>query len=148
MKHVRVRPAHFKLRSISRVERKFQLIIVIDQNGCEVENSTLVTVLPPCSAELLDIPNAFTPNGDGINDTFGPVIDDSLVKIFEEEGNSLHLRVWNRWGQKVYDGSGVNGRWDGSQNDKAATGDLFIYSIEVGCEGDIEEITGDVTMIR
>lgn len=54
----------------------------------------------------LEIPNAFSPNGDGINDVF-------RVKDGYESIVSFHAIVFNRWGKKLYEWSDLEGGWDG-----------------------------------
>jgi len=123
-------------------------LTVIDENGCEGQFDYLVVVLPACSADLIAIPNAFTPNGDGNNDTFGPVFDDNFIKIFEAEDSGFSMKIWNRWGQKVFDQSGSNPQWDGLFKDDPGVGDVYIYSIEITCEGETMQLKGDVSLIR
>ena len=66
------------------------------------------------------MPNAFTPNGDGKNDLFGPVSFGALtIKEF---------RIYNRWGELVHNG---NVGWDGTFKGKAQPVGTFIYYIQV-----------------
>ena len=55
------------------------------------------------------LPNVFTPNGDGINDTFQPMKCPSFVQ-------SVQFRVFNRWGREVYQSTGTTVGWDGKNN--------------------------------
>lgn len=109
--------------------------------GCPGTDSLAVTVIPDCKPKEVGVPNAFSPNGDQMNDVF------DIVGPGAEE--VLNMRIWNRWGQKVYDGPGP---WDGKQNGKDAPSDVYIYLIKVGCavfvEDMEEEFKGDVTLLR
>ncbi len=65
-------------------------------------------VSTPSRVDLSDLqfPNVFTPNGDGINDTFGPLTDQFL-------GPCSQLSIFNRFGQRLFDGAGNSATWDG-----------------------------------
>jgi large repetitive protein len=80
------------------------MVTVKDQNGCTATASVTVSVI----CDTLDIPNGFSPNGDGTNDYF--VIDG----IGEYPGNILY--IYNRWGNLVYKKKEYNNQWDGRSN--------------------------------
>ncbi|MEO6252182.1 MAG: PKD domain-containing protein [Ferruginibacter sp.] len=68
------------------------------------------------------VPNAFTPNGDGINNIFRPIpIGMKSVDIF---------RVWNRWGQMVYSGTGNGAGWDGTFGGKKQEMATYVWYAE------------------
>ncbi|MBI5917366.1 MAG: gliding motility-associated C-terminal domain-containing protein [Bacteroidetes bacterium] len=110
-------------------------------NGCNVGGSEFVTVVPACDPEKAEVPNAFSPNGDDLNDSF------HIVSLGSE--TILNMRIWNRWGEKVYDGPGP---WDGTQDGKPAASDVYVYLIKVGCAVSVEVeekvLKGDVTLLR
>jgi gliding motility-associated-like protein len=87
---------------------------VTDQWGCVGYDTVEVTNL---GAEIR-IPNAFTPNGDGYNDTFGPVT---------EGIETLEMKINDRYGRQVNIIDTVNGRWDGNMpsGSKAPQGVYF-----------------------
>jgi gliding motility-associated-like protein/uncharacterized repeat protein (TIGR01451 family) len=126
----------------------FYTLTVIDENGCEGKVTYFVNVLPQCSADLVAIPNAFTPNGDGINDVFGPVIDGNFQKIFDADDSGFSMRIYNRWGKKVFEAAGGNPTWDGTLENEAGGADVYIYIIEVNCGEERKMLTGDVALIR
>jgi gliding motility-associated-like protein len=66
------------------------------------------------------IPNAFTPNGDGVNDFFKPV----AVSIIE-----FNMIIYNRWGELVYETDNLEPGWDGEINYQCAPQDVYIYVI-------------------
>ena len=131
----------------SAADSLYQLIFT-DENGCQGEVTYFVNVLPECSAELIDIPNAFTPNGDGMNDTFGPVVNDDFIKIFEDSNSGFSMKIYNRWGDKIFEESGANPRWDGNLKGKASSAEVYIYVIEVNCDGERVQLSGDFVLIR
>jgi len=67
-----------------------------------------VDTLTPCiiTSELI-MPNVFTPNGDGINDIFSPV-------KFQNISNA-YLKIFNRWGQVIYETENIQDGWDGEE---------------------------------
>ena len=62
----------------------------------------------PCTKENIYIPNAFTPNGDGLNDTYKPI----LIGI----GEITYFSIYNRWGELVYETSDPSIGWDGTES--------------------------------
>ncbi len=108
-------------------------------NGCTTVDSIKIT-----KSCFLDIPNAFTPDGDGINDYFSPR---------QQNGNRLSrfkMKITNRWGQPVFESSSVDGRgWDGKYNDQHLPSGVYIYEILVELDGfKKEEYSGNITLIR
>ena len=95
---------------------------------------------------LYTVPNVFTPNGDGENDYFRPVITNEDFKGFIKFNV---FKVYNRWGNLVYDNSDPSKGWDGNFNNKPAPAEVYAYYLEAdisGCE--IIKEKGNVTLIR
>jgi gliding motility-associated-like protein len=92
-----------------------------DAAGCHNIDSVVVKVEAINEGGYL-MPNAFTPNGDGINDCFGirywGIIDEVKFSIF------------NRWGQRIFYTTNPNGCWDGKVNGVEQGSDVFVYIIE------------------
>ena len=116
-------------------------VTVMDANGCVSTASKLVTVTFQCDPADAELPNVFSPNNDNLNDFFTIVSPGREVV--------LSMKIWNRWGEKVYDGAGP---WDGMQDGKPAGSDVYIYIIRVGCPAGVDaeeqELKGDVTLLR
>ena len=114
------------------------LLVVTDGNGCKDSVEYRVFV---CDESLIHIPNAFTPNGDNFNDLFrvAPHEGAEVIKL---------LRVYDRWGQKVYEGSGQNAQWDGKIGDKLAPSDVYVWILDYECGGGGHQMSGDVTLLR
>jgi gliding motility-associated-like protein len=112
---------------------------VTDENECV--NSDTVWVRKAC---YLDVPNSFTPNGDGLNDYFLPrdLLSYKLTKF--------EMTIFNRWGQKVFETKSLNGRgWDGKLNGTDQDMGVYIYMIEAGfANGNEESFKGNVTLLR
>jgi gliding motility-associated-like protein len=95
-------------------------VTAITSLGCTGTSSVTVTVIP--NYEVF-IPNVFTPNGDGTNDTW---------KFF---GNlpglkQMNVKVFNRIGEKVFESNDMNFEWDGSYLGKAAPNGVYVYVAE------------------
>lgn len=91
---------------------------VTDENGCaNIASINLV----PCDIELL-IPNAFTPNGDGLNDIFKPI----MPQIMLENYNML---IYNKWGQLLFESNEISVGWNGTFKGKPVQMDVYTYVI-------------------
>jgi len=107
--------------------------------GCTA--SETIVIKKSC---YINIPNAFTPNGDGVNDYFFPrqLLADRLTEI--------HLVILNRWGEVVFETHDPNGRgWDGKLNGKPQPEGVYIYQVQAEIN-DVhhESYQGNVTLIR
>ena len=69
----------------------------------------------------LFIPNAFTPNGDGLNDTY---------HIPNANFGNFSFQVFDRWGNKVYETKNAGFHWDGSANGKQVPGGIYVFMLE------------------
>lgn len=118
-------------------EESVSYLVTVNNLGCKFSDSVTIVIQQP----RFERPNAFTPNGDGANDTFGPVL---LGHTFEQ------LEVWSRWGDKMFD-SLVEGRdtWDGTINGEPAPSDVYVYRVRVLLRDGQEVVEkGDVTLLR
>lgn len=108
-------------------------------NGCTASAS--VNVESDC---FMTVPNAFTPNGDGINDYFYP------RSLLSSGLNSFKMEIFNRWGQLIFATTSVDGRgWDGRLNDIDQPEGVYIYTIVATFrDGQKESHNGNVTLIR
>lgn len=93
---------------------------------------------PVITEVAIDIPNAFTPNGDGINDTFFPVFYDVIP-----EGYSLE--IFNRWGQEIFSTDDWHSGWDGRSKGKDCPSDVYVYKMEMNSP-DINQ--GEKTILK
>jgi len=113
--------------------------------GCFDSDSILVTVIDSslldCGDDLVLMPNTFTPNGDGHNDKF-------YVR-----GNGVQeitiFRVFNRWGDMVFETKDITEGWDGSFSNKPVLPDVYIYYVEAICPLTNETVIfkGDITVL-
>jgi gliding motility-associated-like protein len=109
-------------------------VTVTDTDGCVGTDTVVVRFTLPLK---VGVPNNFTPTGDGINDVFQP---------FVENGRVTNMKIWARWGEKVYDGPGP---WDGKLDGKDLPIDSYYYVIDALSDFDeIQQFKGNVTLVR
>ena len=108
-------------------------------NNCT--NTDSVYVANDC---YLDIPNVFTPNGDGINDFFFP------RSLLASGLTSFKMNIYNRWGQQIFESTSLDGSgWDGKLNGVQQPGGVYVYTIDVTFkDGQKENHKGNVTLMR
>jgi gliding motility-associated-like protein len=116
---------------------------VVDTNNCIAVDTVR---LMPCNIELL-IPNAFSPNSDGLNDTFKPIISGW------EPSNYL-MQIYTKWGQLIFQTNNYTEGWDGTANGVPVMPNTFVYVISyeapsyVTRTGLKSPVIGDVTVVR
>ena len=94
------------------------------------------------SESKLEMPNAFSPNGDGINDIY-------KAKEGYQSLVEFHAYIFNRWGQKIYDWSDPAGGWDGTYKGKdVKDGVYFVLVNAKGADGRTFNIKKDVNLLR
>lgn len=113
--------------------------------GCEATDTISYQVF--CREDQVFIPNAFSPDGDGINDVLY-VMGRGIVRV-------QHFRVFNRFGQVVFernnfDANDPSAGWDGKINGVPASPDVYVYTAEVVCSsgGTTFSYKGNVTLFR
>lgn len=107
--------------------------------GCANTDTISYTDIEQCCT--FSYPNAFTPNGDGINDGWHPVTYGNM--------DFYLLSVYNRWGQRVYISSDPGERWDGTFNGKQCDMDTYHYYLRAKCVTGREETTkGSFILVR
>lgn len=92
-----------------------------------------------CQKVLL--PNAFTPNGDGLNDTYF-ISNEFLVDEL------MSFEIYDRWGQKVFETISKSDSWDGSFKNKSLNPGMFLYKIRYKCQGQEYSIANNFSLIR
>lgn len=108
-------------------------------NLCGVKRDS-IEVLDKCNFEIY-MPNAFTPNGDGLNDSYG----------FSgyNKNKFIKLSIYNRWGQVVFETTEKAKKWDGTFKNNQQPAGVFIYYLQMETlNGRVLSKKGTITLIR
>ncbi|TVQ47027.1 MAG: gliding motility-associated C-terminal domain-containing protein [Saprospirales bacterium] len=116
-------------------------VIIETEDGCLATGQITITVLDlPCEDAFIFIPNAFTPNDDGVNDIF---------RVRSVNIDRMSFVVYNRWGQEVFRTEDVSKGWDGTFKGKEMPPDVYAWHLEADCIGGERFIQkGNVNLIR
>jgi gliding motility-associated-like protein len=122
-------------------------ISVIDYYGCQTSFEYDPTVVPqPADCERIQwfIPNAFTPNGDGLNDTFGPVWVANAIPT------QYNMQIFSKWGQLIFETDDPLEGWDGTYQGVLLPKDTYAYIIRLSFSStkDMDDFRGTATLIR
>ena len=113
---------------------------VTNINGCKGRDSMLVSPKTDCAAGIF-VPTAFTPNNDGHNDLFGPVVYAPLKKF--------EFLIYNRWGQRIFYSTDPAKKWDGTLSQKDQNSSVFVWLLNYQPEGEEpRRMKGTVALIR
>lgn len=94
----------------------------------------------PSEAAPIFIPNAFTPNGDGVNDVY--YIPDANLSNFE-------FTVFDRWGNQIYQSFNPRFRWDGSSKGRGIPGGTYVFLLVANnSKGARIKRSGQITVVR
>ena len=113
-------------------------LMVVSPNGCKDYDSVVIHVLQ-CRPPM--VPNAFSPNGDGLDDIF-------KIMNPEDFGNLNSFMIFNRWGQLIYNTNEKSKGWDGKFQgiDQEVGG--YVYMIITNCNSNQVQVKGNVILIR
>ena len=136
---------HCATPSGTALSRTMYQVLVSNTYGCVASDSLWVDIL--CEGGNIFVPNAFTPDGDGLNDYFYPITRGyQSIRSFS---------VYNRLGERVFfrqnfDPNSHTLGWDGSvKGNKFRTTEAFVWMVEAVCfSGEIIQAKGMVTLVR
>lgn len=116
-------------------------ISVTDTFGCVLTATVYIKVGElKCDEPFVFIPNAFTPNGDGIND---------VVFVRSEILEDFVFMIYNRWGQKLFETTDQKVGWDGTFEGKPCQAGAYDYYFKGTCIDQQElELKGNITLVR
>ena len=111
---------------------------VTDQYDCIGYDSVIIKII---NGPEIYVPTAFSPNGDGLNDIFKPLVAGMAKEIF--------FRVYNRFGELVYESSDFSKGWDGTYKGKQQPLATYVWNVRgIDAFGKPHEKKGYVVLVR
>ena len=119
---------------------KSNFFVTVRNEACVVSDTTVVD-----NCTIVWAPNAFTPNGNNINDAFFAKASTSLV--------SFEMLIFNKWGELIFETNDILVGWDGTYKGKDCPQGVYVYLIKWLGQGDITRDkkgrkVGSVSLIR
>ncbi|MDQ6845739.1 MAG: gliding motility-associated C-terminal domain-containing protein, partial [Bacteroidota bacterium] len=110
-------------------------------NDCSLDRKTFKVTFKVCPCNLI-IPNAFSPNRDGLNDVFRPV--------FDCNPGEYQMKIYDRYGSVVYQSDKVNEGWNGAKKQNDLPAGVYVWTINYRHPGtkDFIRKKGIVTLLR
>jgi gliding motility-associated-like protein len=112
-------------------------LVIRNKWGC---SDTVVKPIVIGEGFSIYVPNAFTPNGDGLND------------IFQPKGYGIHqlsIMVFDRWGERLFSSNDIYKGWDGTYKGQPCKEDVYTWKLIVqGADGKKKEMAGTVSLIK
>ena len=107
-------------------------------NGCVSNTLKYQIIVEGCSS--IYIPSSFTPNNDGINETWFPI---------GEGWETIEVNVFNRWGELIFYSNDIYGFWDGTYDGKLVENDVYVYQvIWKGIKNPLQVFYGKIVLIN
>ncbi len=120
---------------VHAIESGAVYVLATDENGCTATDSLMIAV-----TGALYVPNAFSPNGDGVNDLF---------KAVGSEIEEFHLQIFDRWGELIFESFDINQGWDGGVNQHYVESEVYVWHIVAKEHTGVHfEMRGHVTVVR
>ena len=112
-------------------------LYAFNENGC---SDTLCLQVAAIVTPLVDVPNAFSPNGDGTND---------VVYVKGYAIGKMTWRIYNRWGQLLFTSSNINTGWNGRFKGELQPQEVYAYILNIDfTDGTKLNKKGDITLLR
>jgi gliding motility-associated-like protein len=126
---------------VAPVSTTIYTVTLIDANSCTSTDQVTVTVLEACGEVF--IPTAFSPNGDAFNSYF-------RIKVKQECVVEMSLKVFDRWGEVIFEGVKSEDAWDGTFKGKPLDSQVFVYTLDILLSNSAEHqlFSGNLTLIR
>ncbi len=113
-------------------------LIATNDGGCSDTIAKTITVSP---YDFIKLPSAFSPNGDGKNETFS-ILSAGDIELIE-------FKIFNRWGNLVFKTNDIEEAWNGKRRGEDQNAGTYIYYVKwVKNSGETTEIKGNFTLLR
>ena len=128
--------------TISPVQSE-KYFIVYDYGICQGLDSVSISIIDEDKVQCDDLllSNAFTPNGDGLNDEFG-ISNAFIIEEFRS------FEIFDRWGEKVFSAASGSEKWDGNLKNQKINSNVFLYKVNYTCKGEAFVQTGSFSILR
>ncbi|MDD2983368.1 MAG: gliding motility-associated C-terminal domain-containing protein [Crocinitomicaceae bacterium] len=115
--------------------------LTVSDGICAKSDTVMVKTIPfVCDHPFIFIPNAFSPNGDGDND---------LLYVRSAVTTDILFRVFDRWGEMVFESTSLHIGWDGKYKGKNLAPDVYDYYLKATCiNGESSILKGNVTLLK
>jgi gliding motility-associated-like protein len=114
-------------------------LTLTDYNGC-ISTDTISVIVDVICRDIF-VANAFSPNGDGLNDVLHVKSNCELV--------NMSFKIFDRWGEKVFESTDESVGWDGTYKNKPMSSDVYMYTVDgFLSNGKEAKKKGNVTLLR
>lgn len=114
-------------------------LVVTDKNNCVGSDSIVVRPKEGCIP--IAIPNSFTPNNDGLNDIFRPMVNTAV--------SEFRMQIFDRWGQLIFRSNSLLNGWDGTNKGSMLPMGAYTYFIEIkNAAGELSRHKGTILLLR
>ncbi len=129
-------------RSIRVSDAGMYIVTVKDNNGCIISDTINIKEQADALPVDLFMPNAFTPNDDNLNETYPG-------SKYADPGSPYLLRLYNRWGELIFESTSPLNEWNGRIKNEMAPQDVYVYYVKyVGCDNVERWFRGTFTLLR
>ena len=127
---------------ITALDSGIYWVEILDNQGCRSRDSIWLNKRKDLYPSEIYIPNAFTPNDDGLNDLFPNT-------GYPVKGSEFHVWLYNRWGEKIGDYNSPDLSWDGKIKGVPAPEGVYVYKVTwLGCDNFRRTLYGDFQLLR
>jgi gliding motility-associated-like protein len=112
---------------------------VMVSNTCGTDSDELSIEFLDCGCPFY-VPNSFTPNGDFVNDEFS--------SVFNCDFSEFNMRIFNRWGQLIFETNSPNQSWDGKYKGTLSPIGVYVYQVNYTFENEFKTKYGTVSLVR
>ncbi len=121
---------------------RIKLVARFNKDGVQEQYYETDVATASVAESQLQMPNAFSPNGDGMNDIY-------KAKSGYQSLVEFHAYIFNRWGQKLYEWTDPAGGWDGTYKGKPVKDGVYFCLVKAkGADGKTYNIKKDVNLLR
>ena len=114
------------------------IVTVVSPDGCSETDTVVIYVIPET---IVDVPNAFSPNGDGTND--------EIFVITHDVGQLLEYSIYNRWGEQIFTTTDLGKGWNGQIEGEDAEMGTYVYVVRaIAIDGLSIQKQGNITLVR